>query len=65
MDIVVEGLIFKIQALPLRASLTFQFFLKDASKIRGTISMGLRPSSQGELQNSVVAPFPIVMVVEA
>ena len=44
---VMSRLIVSIQAFSVIASRTFQFFLLEASKTRGAMSFGLRPSSQG------------------
>ena len=48
-----------------KASLTFHCFRDDASKIRGAMSLGLHPFSQGDSQKGARAPLPMVMVVHA
>jgi hypothetical protein len=41
------------------------FFLEEASKMRGVMSLGFLPLSQGELQNGAIFLLAIVIVVEA
>jgi hypothetical protein len=61
----VEGLVLKIKALSFSVSRTFQFFLENASKMRGAISLGLCPRSHTESQKFVFVLVPTKMVAEA
>jgi hypothetical protein len=57
--------ILAIQALLSKALLTFHLFLVEMWKMRGAISLGFSPCSQGASQNGVFSPLPTRMVVAA
>jgi hypothetical protein len=56
---------FENQALLCMACLTLHFFLVEASKISGAVSVDFIPCSQGESQKDAILPLPMVIVVEA
>jgi hypothetical protein len=60
-----SNLIFETQLLFLVACSTFHFFLVEAPKISGAMSLGFLPLSHGESQKGAIFPFPMEIVVEA
>jgi hypothetical protein len=53
---------FENQALLCMACLTLHFFLVEASKISGAMSLGFIPCSQGESQQGMILLLPMLIV---